>query len=106
MTSILRPLQDRQINILSEMLEFIVDEVSSAELVEICPNWDEETESVICAIVFSTGTRQYKVAFDWLGTIVDYSPKIPKHLLVDIHNGICAGYLKGILDEATKECGE
>jgi len=94
-----KTIEDRHLNILTEMTEYIMDEVSCADLVEINPQWDDILEIMFLTLVFSIGTRNYDITFSWDGTIYNVSKKMPKHLLVDIHNGICAGYLKGIMQQ-------
>jgi len=91
--------QERQLNVIAEMTEYIMDEVSYAEIKSIDPFVCNDSEDIAVTLSFSRGTRFYDVTIDWKGSIIDFSNKIPKHMLVDIHNGICAGYLKGITDE-------
>lgn len=98
--------QDRHLSILVEMTDYIVDEVSSAALMAVDPNWDDFTETMLLTLYFSIGTNEYRVTIDWMGTIYDYSPKMPKHLLVSIHNGICTGYLRGIMDQLLASKGK
>ena len=94
--------EERHISILDEMTDFIIKEVSSAELIEIDPRWDDELDMMFWLLSFSIGTNTYDITICWDGSICGYDRKMPKHLLVDIHNGICAGYLKGIMNESIR----
>ena len=99
MKNMIDKIKNGQINILNEMMDYIVDEVYYAALKQINPIWNEESESMVMELTFDRGTRSYNITYDWMGTILSYSEKMPKHMIIDIHNGICAGYLKGIMDE-------
>ena len=92
--------EQRHLNILMEMTDYIVNEVASAELVEIDPQWYNDADLMLLTLTFSTGTRNHDITLAWDGTVYDVSKNMPRHLLVDIHNGICAGYLKGIMEES------
>jgi len=94
--------EQRHLNILMEMTDYITNEVSCAELIEIDPRWDDELDMMFWVLSFSIGTNTYDITICWDGSICDYDRKMPKHLLVDIHNAICAGYLKGIMDESIR----
>ena len=97
--------EQRHLNILMEMTDYIVNEVASAELIEINPQWCNDTDVLLLTLTFSTGTRNHDITLTWDGTVYDVSKNMPRHLLVDIHNGICAGYLKGIMEQSTKTTG-
>ena len=94
--------EQRHLSILLEMHGYIVNEVCSAELVEINTEWNNELDVMMFMMVFSTGENNYDITVSWDGVIHSWSKKMPKHLLVDIHNGICAGYLKGIMEESIR----
>lgn len=94
--------EERHMTILDEMTDFIIREVSSAELIGIFPRWDNELDMMFWTLKFSIGTNIYDITICWDGSICEFDRKMPKHLLVDIHNGICAGYLKGIMDESVR----
>jgi hypothetical protein len=91
---------DRHINILTEMTDYIEETISYAVITGISYEVNETMEEVICKLEFNRGTSKGDVEFNWCGTISGYSKKMPRMLLVDIHNAICGQYLKGIMDEA------
>lgn len=93
----------RHINILAEMTDYIEEMVSYASISGISYEINEEMEEVLCKLTFSRGTSEYDVAFNWCGMIDDYSKRMPRMLLVDIHNSICGQYLKGIMEEAESQ---
>ena len=91
---------DRHMNVLIEMTDYIEEMVSYARITEISYDINEEMEEVICNLVLNRGTSEYNISFNWYGIISNYLKKMPRMLLVDIHNAICGQYLKGIMDEA------
>ena len=90
---------DAHMGVLTEMAEYVEEHIPYAQIVEISYDIDNKVGEVICKIVLSRGTSEYKVAFNWCGVISSYSKTIPKMMLIDIHNGICGAYLKGIYEE-------
>ena len=88
-----------QTNILDEMTEYIDDAVYYAVIIDYGDVWSEVDESVVRTLLFSRGTKEYQIKFDWSGTVINYSKKTPKHMLMDIHNAICGQYLNGIYNE-------
>ena len=92
-----------QINILNEMCSYIADAVYYAVVVSSKDEYNINTEEIERSLAFSRGTRNYKVSINWCGEIIDTSPKIPSHMITDIHNAICGKYLNGILEQSKKE---
>ena len=93
---------ERCINIFEEMTEYIANTIAYADITDIKYEIDDAMDELICILKFSRGTSEYLVGITWCGIIDQYSKKIPKMLLVDIHNAICGRYLKGII-ELTRE---
>ena len=100
MTDIKSKLMNGQIKILNEMCSYIDDAVHYAVIVDCNDEYNTETEGIDRTLTFSRGTKNYKVTINWCGVIDDASPKIPTHMIIDIHNAICGQYLNGILEEA------
>lgn len=96
---------DRHMNILIEMTDYIEEMVSYASITGISYEINEDMEEVLCQLTLSRGTSEYSVGFNWCGIIDEYSKKMPRMLLVDIHNAICGQYLKGIMDETKRRNG-
>ena len=90
---------ERQANVIYEMVDCICDNLPYVVLKQYDQNWNEENEELIVELTFNRGTNVYKISINWYGVIKSYSKKIPKHMLVDISNGISEGYLKEIFKE-------
>jgi hypothetical protein len=89
-----------QIQILNEMCSYIDGAIYYAVIVSCQDNYNTQTEEIERTLTFSRGTKNYKTSINWCGEIVDVSPKIPAHMIIDIHNAICGQYLNGILTQA------
>jgi len=90
---------DRNINILSEMIELIEEECNYAVIKEIEYQVDEAKEEVLLNLTLNRGTRDYRVVMNWWGHINQLSKNMPSYILKDIHNAVCAGYLRSIYAE-------
>ena len=100
MTDIKSKLVAGQINILNEMCSYIDDAIYYAVITNCNDEYNTETECIDRTLIFSRGTKNYKITINWCGVIDYTSPKTPAHMIVDIHNAICGQYLNGILTQA------
>lgn len=95
--------KERQLNCILEIIDCILEETPYAVLKQYDPKYYKLRDELIVEFTLNRGTQDYKVAINWYGVIDSYSKKIPKHMLVDIHNGISDGYLKNILKELKEQ---
>ena len=93
----------RHKHILSEIAEWIEKDVSYIEVVDQEDEYDDIDEEVIRTLILNRGNENYMISINWYGLIYDYSERMPRHMLADIHNSICGTYLKSILSEARGE---
>ena len=93
----------RHKNILDEITEWIEKDVSYIEFIGYEDEYDDVDKEIIRTLTFNRGNTNYMVSMNWYGIIYEYSDKLPRHMLVDIHNSICGTYLKEILLEARGE---
>ena len=96
----------RHNNILNEIAEWIEKDVSYIEVTGYEDRYDDANEEVIRTLNLNRGNRNYMISINWYGLIHEYSNKIPRHMLIDIHNSICGTYLKEILLEARGEAAQ
>lgn len=91
--------EERQLNCIMEIVDCILEEIPYTVLKQYNHNYDKSKDEMIVELTLNTGITNYKISINWYGVITNYSKKIPKHMLVDIHNGISEGYLKNIINE-------
>ena len=52
------------------MTEYIDDAVYYAVIIDYGDVWSEVDESVVRTLLFSRGTKEYQIKFDWSGTVI------------------------------------
>lgn len=87
------------VSILSEMTEMIEAKLSCAVISNIEDIYIKEKEEVIRTLTINRGTDYHTISFNWYGIIDSISKKFPSHIIIDVHNAICGGYLRSICDE-------
>ena len=71
---------------LQEIYELLADEFSDYELSQRETLLDEETDEILIVIDFSKGMREYFAVISPMGRIKATSGKIPRQLLINLHD--------------------
>lgn len=90
---------NRHMNVLMEMVDMITDECPYAVVREMDWEVDEGKEELLLKLTLNTGTSDYNFKMNWAGRIYSISKGMPKHMIADIHNAVCAEYLSQIYQE-------